>query len=246
MKPLHKITVFFISEEEKAAFLSAGVEFTKVTRGPRGEAAIFEIGEDDPRWERVAALIMQNISMSKPILKVAVRSPLKRAQSGSLGWLEEFSGQTVEELLSLEEEYRIDSLVLAFEQALGQKKERDESQALTDKERIVLAVEALEREMNNGGYSQFFTNSSKEFASSIVDSLQRIGCKRAANITLKAINALGISHLTTEAIETVMAAEDEPRLSQLKRCDDAYHKNAEPIAERLFAFIKANKASIRL
>ena len=29
------------------------------------------------------------------------------------------------------------------------------------------------------------------------------------------------------------------------RCDEAYYNNAEPIAEHLLAFIKANKAGIR-
>ena len=38
MKLFHHITVFFVSEQEKAAFLEAGVEFTAVTRGPRGES----------------------------------------------------------------------------------------------------------------------------------------------------------------------------------------------------------------
>jgi hypothetical protein len=41
-----------------------------------------------------------------------------------LNWLDEYSGQTVDELLALEGEYRLDSLVLAFEQALDQKTER--------------------------------------------------------------------------------------------------------------------------
>jgi len=57
MGHFHHITVFFISEQEKRDFLEAGVEFKEVTRGPRGECAIFEIGEDDARWERVAALV---------------------------------------------------------------------------------------------------------------------------------------------------------------------------------------------
>ncbi len=41
-----------------------------------------------------------------------------------------------------------------------------------------------------------------------------------------------------------MAADDEQRLAKLNRCDDSYYKGAEPIAERLFAFIKANKTSV--
>jgi hypothetical protein len=52
----HHITVFLISEREKASFSDAGVVFTHVTRGPRGESVSFDIGEDDPRWEKVVAL----------------------------------------------------------------------------------------------------------------------------------------------------------------------------------------------
>ena len=62
----------------------------------------------------------------------------------ALKWLKQYSGQTVEELLSLEGEYRIDSLVLAFEQAIEQKVTRRGSEE-TSVERVVRAVEALER-----------------------------------------------------------------------------------------------------
>jgi len=41
MTLFHHITVFFVSEQEKAAFLEAGVKFTEVTRGPRGECVIY-------------------------------------------------------------------------------------------------------------------------------------------------------------------------------------------------------------
>lgn len=118
-------------------------------------------------------------------------------------------------------------------------------QTLTDEEHIVLAVEALEREVNNGGYDQFFINFSREFVPTIVGALQRIGCKKTAIITQRAIEALDVANHTSEAIEAAMAAENEGRLAKLSRCDDSYYKSGEPIAERLFAFIKANKAVIR-
>jgi len=105
-------------------------------------------------------------------------------------------------------------------------------------------VEALEREVNNGGYDQFFVNSSREFAPIIVGALQRIDCNRTASITQRALKALGISGLPSDAIEAVICARDEERHTKLSRCDDAYYKTAEPIAERLFAFIKASKANI--
>jgi hypothetical protein len=259
----HHITVFFISEQEKRDFLEAGVEFKAVTRGPRGECVVFEIGEDDARWERVAALVaslegndkvpkkyrVQNLSMTAPMDEQMRRlkertAALKRSQPGP-EWLDRHSGQSADELLSLEGKYQIDSLVLAFEEAISQKAQRGGMQSLTNEERIVLAVEALEREVNNGGYDQFFVNSSREFAPTVVDALQRIGCKKTATITQRAIKALGVSALTSEAIDAAMVADDEQRLAKLNRCDDSYYKCAEPVAERLFEFIKANKTVIR-
>ena len=259
----HRITLFLISEQEKALFLEAGVEFADVTDGPRGESVSFDIGEDDPRWERVVALIaslegregiakeyrVPNLSMTAPTMKENLRQMKERVAAHIKSrpgpkWLDGYSGESAERLLSLEGSYRTDSLVLAFEQAIGQKAERDGMQSLTDEERIVLAVEALEREVNNGGYDQFFVNSSREFALIIVGALERIGCKKTANITQKAIKALGISDLRSDAIEAIICTRDEGRRTKLNHCDDAYYKNAEPIAERLFAFIKANRASI--
>ena len=68
---------------------------------------------------------------------------------GGERFLEAYGGQTTEQLLEMEDEYRIDSLVLAFEGAiLG----REPEAPITLQERYVLAVEALEREVNNGGY----------------------------------------------------------------------------------------------
>jgi Domain of unknown function (DUF4375) len=263
MPLFHHITVFFVSEQEKAAFSAAGVEFSDVTLGSRGESASFDMGEDDPRWERVVAIIsaiegrdgmpkeyrVQNISMTAPTMEDSMRQTMERVaatkniQAGPK-WLE-YSGENVDQLLSLEGEYRTASLVLAFEQAINEKAERGGKSSFTDEERIVLAVEALEREVNNGGYHQFFVNSSREFAPTIVGALQRIGCKKTAGITQRAIKALGTSDLTVEAIETAMAKDDESRLAKLNRCDDSYYNSTEPIAERLFEFVKANKASIR-
>ncbi len=264
MGPLHHITVFLISEQEKASFSDVGIAFADVTRGPRGESVSFDIGEYDPRWERVVALLaslegregipkeyrVQNLSITAPTMRENLRQMVERVAARQKsrpgpGWLDGYSGQSADELLSLQGKYRTDSLVLAFEEAIRQKAEREGTQNLTNEERVVLAVEALEREVNNGGYDQFFANSSREFAPTVVGALQRIGCKKTATITQKAIKALGTSDLTAEAIDAAMAGDDEQRLAQLNRCDDSYCKSTEPIAERLLAFIKANKTSIR-
>ncbi len=131
-------------------------------------------------------------------------------------WLDEYSGQTVDELLSMEAEYRIDSLVLAFEQAVDQKKDRDGDGALSAQERVILAIEALES----------------------------IGCPKTSRITQNAIDALHLPTLTAEAIRAAMeSVECEEALNE---CDGQYYAAGEDIAGQLFAFIKKNKGAIAL
>lgn len=140
----------------------------------------------------------------------------------SEAFLESYGGQSTDELIALAGKYRIDSLVLAFEQAIQRK-----TAALSKEESCVLAVEALEREVNNGGYSQFFGNSSGEYAGIVVDALQAIGCPKTAAMTADAI----------------AGRDDEKKLAA---CDDRYYANDEPIADRLFAWIGKNRAKIQL
>ena len=162
-----------------------------------------------------------------------------------LPFLKEYSGQTVEQLLSLEGEYRIDSLVLVFEEALGKKAFREGDSALSAEEMVILAVEALEREVNNGGYSQFFENSSQEYAPIIVQALIRIGCPKTADITQRSIESIHLPNLSVEAIEAIVAA-DKMNEEVLNDCDNSYFGAGEDIAGQLFAFIKTNKDAITL
>lgn len=161
-----------------------------------------------------------------------------------LQWLDAYSGETVEELIALEGKYRIDSLVLAFEQAMDQKAARVGDDELTDEEGIILAIEALEREVNNGGYGQFFVNSSREYAPMIVRALRRIGCPKTADITQNALDIVQRIPITDEEIENGTWEENEERQQSLGECDSLYFERPENIEESLFAFIKANRAKI--
>lgn len=166
---------------------------------------------------------------------------------GELKWLDGYSGQTTDELIALEDEYRTDSLVLAFEQALEQKAERVGQENLTEEEHVVLAIEALEREVNNGGYDQLFINSSREYAPLFVAALNRIGCTETAALTQHAIDILGIEGpVTVEAIDRVMEEENEARDQKLGDCDDRYYEAAEDLAFPLLEFIKNNRDKITL
>ncbi len=163
-----------------------------------------------------------------------------------LKWLDRYSGETLEELIAMAGEYRIDSLLLALEEALNQKAEEVGELDLSDEERIILAVVALEREVNNGGFGQFFANASGQYTAIIVDALLAIGCVETANVTSGAINALGIADFTPETIDAALECENEERDEQLEECDGLYSGAGEDIGGQLFAFVLAHPDAIQL
>ena len=119
--------------------------------------------------------------------------------------LDGYSGQSTDELIALEGEYRTDSLVLTFEQAVEQKVMKCD---ITDKEAVIPIIEWLEREVNNGGYHQFFVNTKLE-AVLAVDALNLIGCPKVADLTQQAIDALAISgDVTVEALDVIHRGEE--------------------------------------
>ena len=156
-------------------------------------------------------------------------------------WLEEAGDRTIEQLIQLEDTHRIDSIVLAIEAALMEKSD------LTPTERIVLAVEAMEREVNNGGFNQFFFNSSNEYAGELVSALRQIGIPDIADIAERALRAIGARpEWTCDEFEAASVDPDESIAAELNACDDAYYATEDAIAARLFEYIKANRSDIHL
>lgn len=58
---------------------------------------------------------------------------------------------------------------------------------LTRGQRISMVVSELDDEVNNGGFDQYFSNSSGDFAAEIVPALHAIGAKRFEDITAPAV-----------------------------------------------------------
>jgi hypothetical protein len=165
-----------------------------------------------------------------------------------LEWLGGYSGESVDELLALSATHRVDSIVLAVEQALQERAAELGLAGLHEAEVTVLAVEALEREVNNGGYHQFFLNA-REYAPLVVDALRRIACHKTAEISANAIAMVGLHQpFTASEVEAAITNDADEKLVEIlsDTCDVAYFGSNEPIADRLFEYIRVNRASINL
>ncbi len=163
-----------------------------------------------------------------------------------LRWLESYNGESTDQLIALRTIYDITSINLAFEQAIDQKAYRIGEDNLTLEERTVLAIEALDREVNNGGYGQFFVNSSRQYADMIVDALQRIGCHKTAEITLRALKIVQKSPITENEMKFGTWEENETRQPELDICDNLYFARVESIDDHLFSFIVEKRKQIAL
>jgi hypothetical protein len=154
------------------------------------------------------------------------------------------AGKSVDELLAITNGDEIEFLQ-ALEMAIQQKSERVDVDDLTEEEIIVLAVEALEREVHNGGYGQFFVNSSREYTPIIVHALFRIGCSKTAEITNKAIAAAGFQGLAPMALAVALNTYSGADNQELDECDQLYYRAGENIGGKLIDFVKANKNVIQ-
>jgi len=156
----------------------------------------------------------------------------------------EYAGETTAELLALARTHRVDSLLAALEEGLQQK------DGYSSEERVVVAVEALQREVNNGGFHQFFTNSSYEFAPVIVEALERIGADDAAELAREAVAALRLpagapAEDYQAAAEAASVNDDQQVMQILDDCDQRYNGVAG-LDDKLFAFVEANAARIAI
>lgn len=158
-------------------------------------------------------------------------------------FLQSYGGETIQQLINMEDGYRIDSLVLAIEQALDAKPEAE----LSEPERVVLAVEAMEREVNNNGYDGFFFNSSRIYTSFLVRALELIGCPKVATISADAIAVLKLKEqFDPDTVHEVVAELSADGKSKLRECDSRYYANDENIEQNLFAYIKRHQNEIRI
>jgi hypothetical protein len=65
--------------------------------------------------------------------------------------------------------------------------------SLSEKDKIVASVFALEAEVNNGGFDQYFFNSSGDFAFYVPEALRKIDACKTAEIVEKANSIFGES-----------------------------------------------------
>ena len=116
----------------------------------------------------------------------------------------------------------------------------ESTQALNEHERVIYVTQLLEAEVNNGGFDQFFRNSSGNLSNEIVSAFKQIGALKTAAICEKAISLFPKPVPATQE-ERAQLLTDEADVI-LDECDEAFHHSEENLESLNNQYIMEHKA----
>jgi hypothetical protein len=106
-------------------------------------------------------------------------------------------------------------------------------------QKVFSAIWALESEVNNGGFSQYFLNSSNESAGFVVEALNTIDAPQTADICGRAIEVAFPEGLprTVEEIHAQAADFSDEIRENLEPLDQEFFSYPHDLTDLLFAFV---------
>jgi hypothetical protein len=118
---------------------------------------------------------------------------------------------------------------------------------LTEAQKVLLFVESLEREVNNGGFSQFYFNSSGDYAYEALDGLKTIGANKMADILTKANSVWPNQIVPKDRTERQNVQETiEGQAAPIwEQCDNDFYDYPDDIAGLLLEYVKQHKAEFQ-
>ena len=119
----------------------------------------------------------------------------------------------------------------------------DRMEALSEAERIFYVNNSLEMEVNNGGFAQFFFNSSGAFAAEVEQSLRAIGADATADICKKAVEAFG-QPLPLDQLERDKLLEEiftDEIAEILDGCDETFFQYQDDLAALNYQFVMEHR-----
>ena len=106
-------------------------------------------------------------------------------------------------------------------------------------QKVFSSIWAVESEVNNGGFSQYFLNSSAETAGFVAEALTIIGAPNTADICKRAIAAAFPGGLPSdpEAISSAALEFSDEIEEELNALDGAFYQYPHDLTKLLFAYV---------
>jgi len=146
-----------------------------------------------------------------------------------------------DEISEFDDEVETDNFVVDMFGSICKKCDYGDSiDKLNEHERVIFITQILEGEVNNGGFSQFFYNSSGDFSNEIVDAFTKIGATKTVKICRKALSVFRgeipsdrekreelLDHLNCDAV--------------FDKCDNAFYEYEDDLESLNRAYIMQHR-----
>ena len=120
--------------------------------------------------------------------------------------------------------------------------------ALSAPERVFRAVWELEAEVNNGGFHQYFFNSSGQFAPFALGALRAVGASQTAGMLQRAISVIGtdVQWSNDAARQERLVALPDAAVAELDDLDRAFLGYPDNLTALLYNYVCAHRAQFRV
>ncbi len=169
---------------------------------------------------------------------------------GSIFWLmnksDKNKGYSLPQANNIEEALEMDKTqaLIAINGLLCNKMGNDLNYAnLNKSELLVISVDLLQSDVNNGGFDQYFFNSFSELAYEAMDGLKEIGALNAAEIAEKAFSVFPDSNVPNDRNERQALLDNigEKEEELLSKVDQDFYKCPDDIDALLIEYIKQHR-----
>lgn len=140
------------------------------------------------------------------------------------------------------------SIVIAIDDYLNEKSDYCEKiETLNESQKTFITIESLEREINNGGFNQFYFNSSGDFSHESINALIKIGANKTAEIVKKANSQFPDKKVPKDRTERQEILEQiEDKADEIwEICDTDFYKYEDNLAGLLIEFVKNSKSDFQ-
>ena len=181
-------------------------------------------------------LIIIGIIVFLLIVSVSVFFVMNKTQTDDLNMP---TAKNINEALEMQQ----NDAVIAISQILWDKVKARSFNSLTDAEKNFFAVDYLISEVNNGGFDQYFFNSSGEYANEALLGLKKIGAIKTASIVQNSFSIFPEHKVPKDRQERwkLMGKDKEKNQRILEELDDKFYEYPEDLTDLLFKYAEKNK-----
>lgn len=119
----------------------------------------------------------------------------------------------------------------------------DDLSHLTESQKNFYYIQELEREVNNGGFNQYFYNSGGDYAHQTISALNAIGANKASKILQSAINEFPNHQVPKDRASRQSLLSKIEKEAQIKwdKLDEEFYKYPDDLSRLNIIYIKKNQ-----